>query len=138
MPKKPMTEKERKQAYDKGEISSGEYSKLVYEEFPYQDHERDSDMRNKLNALTNKAGAGRGEQGGPTAAQAAQNTKVRGPMSSAEKGAREDMDFKKWSEPNESQKYAKGGTASARADGIAMKGKTKGTMVMCGGGMARK
>ena len=34
--------------------------------------------------------------------------------------------------------YAKGGTASARADGIAQRGKTKGTMVMCGGGMAKR
>jgi hypothetical protein len=32
-------------------------------------------------------------------------------------------------------KMAKGGTASARADGCATKGKTKGTMIsMCGGG----
>ena len=32
--------------------------------------------------------------------------------------------------------YAKGGmTASKRADGIAQRGKTRGTMVMCGGGM---
>ena len=30
------------------------------------------------------------------------------------------------------------GSASSRADGIAQRGKTKGTMVMCGGGMARK
>jgi hypothetical protein len=29
-------------------------------------------------------------------------------------------------------------SASSRADGIATKGKTKGTMIMCGGGMARK
>ena len=28
-----------------------------------------------------------------------------------------------------------GGSASARADGIAQKGKTRGTIVMCGGGM---
>jgi len=34
--------------------------------------------------------------------------------------------------------FSKGGTASARADGIAQRGKTKGTMVMCGGGMAKK
>lgn len=34
--------------------------------------------------------------------------------------------------------YAKGGTASSRADGIAQRGKTRGTMVMCGGGMAKK
>jgi len=33
--------------------------------------------------------------------------------------------------------FSKGGTASARADGIAQRGKTKGTMVMCGGGMAK-
>lgn len=33
--------------------------------------------------------------------------------------------------------YAKGGTASSRADGIAQRGKTRGTMVMCGGGMAK-
>ena len=36
-------------------------------------------------------------------------------------------------------KMAKGGSASARADGCAVKGKTKGTMIsMCGGGMASK
>lgn len=29
---------------------------------------------------------------------------------------------------------AKGGSASSRADGIAQRGKTKGTIVMCGGG----
>jgi len=44
-------------------------------------------------------------------------------------------------EPGEQKprKMAKGGmTASARADGIATKGKTRGTMItMCGGGMAR-
>jgi hypothetical protein len=37
--------------------------------------------------------------------------------------------------------FKKGGSvrsASSRADGIATKGKTKGTMIMCGGGMARK
>ena len=34
--------------------------------------------------------------------------------------------------------YAKGGmTASARADGIAQRGKTRGKMVMCGGGYAK-
>jgi len=35
--------------------------------------------------------------------------------------------------------FAKGGmTASKRADGIAQRGKTRGTMVMCGGGMYKK
>ena len=32
---------------------------------------------------------------------------------------------------------AKGGTASSRADGIAQRGKTRGTMIMCGGGYAK-
>ena len=32
------------------------------------------------------------------------------------------------------KKMASGGSASSRADGIAQRGKTKGTMVMCGGG----
>ena len=35
------------------------------------------------------------------------------------------------------KKMAKGGSASSRADGIAQRGKTRGTMVMCGGGMAK-
>lgn len=34
------------------------------------------------------------------------------------------------------KKMAKGGTASLRADGIAQRGKTRGTIVMCGGGRA--
>ena len=32
-------------------------------------------------------------------------------------------------------KKAAGGSASSRADGCCVKGKTKGTIVMCGGGM---
>lgn len=36
------------------------------------------------------------------------------------------------------EKKAAGGTASSRADGIAQRGKTKGTIVMCGGGMYKK
>ena len=39
---------------------------------------------------------------------------------------------------DEPVKKAKGGSASSRADGIAQRGKTRGTMVMCGGGMAKK
>lgn len=35
------------------------------------------------------------------------------------------------------KKYAKGGTASSRADGIAKRGKTRGTIVMCKGGRAK-
>ena len=33
--------------------------------------------------------------------------------------------------------FSKGGSASARADGCAQRGKTKGTFIMCGGGMAK-
>ena len=36
------------------------------------------------------------------------------------------------------KKMAGGGSASSRADGVAQRGKTRGTMVMCGGGMAKK
>ena len=35
------------------------------------------------------------------------------------------------------KKGGKVSSASSRADGIAKRGKTKGTMVMCGGGMAK-
>jgi hypothetical protein len=35
------------------------------------------------------------------------------------------------------KKGGKVSSASSRADGIAQRGKTKGTMIMCGGGMAR-
>ena len=34
-------------------------------------------------------------------------------------------------------KKAGGGSASARADGIAQRGKTRGKMIMCGGGYAK-
>jgi hypothetical protein len=39
-------------------------------------------------------------------------------------------------EPGEQkpQRKASGGTASSRADGIAQRGKTRGTIVACGGG----
>jgi len=36
------------------------------------------------------------------------------------------------------KKMSTGGSASRRADGIAQRGKTKGTIVMCGGGMTKK
>ena len=42
-------------------------------------------------------------------------------------------------ERREARGMKKGGmTASKRADGIAQKGKTRGTIVMCGGGMYKK
>jgi hypothetical protein len=37
----------------------------------------------------------------------------------------------------EPRRMAKGGSASARADGIAQRGKTRGKMIMCGGGYAK-
>ena len=36
------------------------------------------------------------------------------------------------------KKMAAGGSASSRADGIAQRGKTRGTFIMCGGGMTKK
>ena len=42
-------------------------------------------------------------------------------------------------DPEGVKNMAKGGSASARADGIASRGKTKGTIVaMCGGGYMKK
>ena len=38
---------------------------------------------------------------------------------------------------NAALKMAKGGTASSRADGIAQRGKTRGTLVMCMGGKTK-
>lgn len=35
------------------------------------------------------------------------------------------------------KKMSKGGSASSRADGIAQRGKTRGTFVACGGGMMK-
>jgi hypothetical protein len=40
--------------------------------------------------------------------------------------------------PDAPMNMAKGGSASSRADGCAQRGKTKGTIVMCGGGMYKK
>jgi hypothetical protein len=77
-----------------------------------------------------KAGAGRGKQGGPTAKEL-QNyeDKQNAGVYTIEKGK----------PPTDPEGMAKGGmTASARADGCAERGKTKGTIVMCGGGMYKK
>jgi len=77
-----------------------------------------------------KAGAGRGKQGGPTAKELQkyedkQNTGV--------------YTIEKGKPPTDPEGMAKGGmTASSRADGCAERGKTRGTIVMCGGGMTKK
>lgn len=90
------------------------------------------------------AGSGRGKQGGPTAKQANQSSAV---MSDSEKAARKDAaEMKRQERTNKAYEDAskdmkKGGSvssASSRADGCAERGKTRGTMIMCGGGMAKK
>ncbi len=78
------------------------------------------------------AGAGRGKQGGPTAKELRdyERKQDRG-IYTAEMGQ----------PPMDPEGKKKGGTirsASARADGIATKGKTRGKIVMCGGGMYKK
>jgi hypothetical protein len=52
-----------------------------------------------------------------------------------ESKARREKEKAKTEEPP--KKMAKGGSASSRADGCAQRGKTRGTIVMCGGGMTR-
>jgi hypothetical protein len=79
-----------------------------------------------------KAGAGRGGQGGPTAKELAdyERKQNRG-IYTAEMGQ----------PPMDPEDKKKGGairSASSRADGIAMRGKTRGTIVMCGGGMSKR
>ena len=39
--------------------------------------------------------------------------------------------------PQPVKKMAKGGSASSRADGCAIRGKTRGTIIACGGGMMK-
>jgi hypothetical protein len=75
---------------------------------------------------SDKAGAGRGGQGGPTAQEFKEAN-----MSTAEKNARQDILEEKYTKKTKDQDYAKGGkvSASSRADGIAQKGKTKGRFV---------
>lgn len=73
--------------------------------------------------------AGRGKQGGPTAKQADMN---RAMMSAAERSIRDEQEFDKYAKERPEQKYAKGGkvsSASARADGCATKGKTRGKVL---------
>ncbi len=83
------------------------------------------------------AGAGRGKQGGPTAKEMA-NKDNPSWVEDAKQAARDAEDQTKLDKAYERSRttpYAKGGmTASARADGIAQRGKTRGIMVACGGG----
>jgi len=82
------------------------------------------------------AGAGRGKQGGPTAKELDDyERKLDAGIYTADKG-KPPQDKDSASAPV--KKLAKGGSASSRADGIATKGKTRGTIVMCGGGMSKR
>jgi len=84
------------------------------------------------------AGAGRGKQGGPTAKEVSDyERKQNAGIFTADKGKPpQDIDG------GSVVKKAKGGaigSASKRADGLATKGKTRGTMItMCGGGMTKR
>ena len=70
-------------------------------------------------ATTFEAGAGRGKQGGPTAKELKKyEDKLNAGIYTSEKG-----------QPPSPREMSKGGSASSRADGIATKGKTRGTMV---------
>lgn len=72
------------------------------------------------------AGAGRGKQGGPTAKELADyDKKQNAGIYTAEKGS-PPQDIDSASAP---VKKASGGTASSRADGIAQRGKTRGTII---------
>jgi hypothetical protein len=114
----------------KGQLAAAERSKKAYEESPYKDRERDSHMRNNFNSMLNTAGAGRGGQGGPTAKELADYER--------KQDAGVFTEGKKMPpSPREMAKGGKVGSASKRADGIATKGKTRGTIVMCGGGMSK-
>ena len=70
--------------------------------------------------------------------------KSMGPKYYAEGGEAEDNQYMsrlvKPAEKKQDNMYKKGGkvsSASSRADGISQRGKTKGTMIMCGGGYTK-
>ena len=84
-------------------------------------------------------GAGRGKQGGPTRKEFV-NKDNPSWVEQAKQAAEDAANQPKLNEAYEKarQHMASGGTASSRADGIAQRGKTRGTIVMCGGGMYKK
>lgn len=103
----------------KGQRAAAEYTKRMYEASPYKDQARDKDMRSKLDSMVQAPkdidGASAGRK-----------------FKKDEPGLPEQL-----GEGIKIEKKAKGGSVSSRADGIAQRGKTKGTMIMCGGGMAK-
>ena len=70
-----------------------------------------------LNELTREVSRGQGQE------------KEKSGTEKARAAAKNILDDEKYTRETPDQKYAKGGTASSRADGIAQRGKTRGTMV---------
>lgn len=95
----------------------------------YSSNEVAEALRKAENTGAGRMGAGRGEQGGPTAEQLAdyedkQNSDI---YTVSGKGPQPPMDPE--GVRKSTKKYVKGGSVSSRADGIAKRGKTKGRFV---------
>ena len=75
------------------------------------------------------AGAGRGKQGGPTAKEMEYRNSEDYMSPDTENKLKEEQRLKKMSAESPSQKYSKGGSASSRADGCCVKGKTRGILI---------
>ena len=80
-------------------------------------------------ATSTGAGAGRGKQGGPTAKEMEYRYSEDYMSPDTENKLKEEQRLKKLSAESPSQKYSKGGSASSRADGCCVKGKTRGKLV---------
>ena len=118
-----------KMADDTVEITTPEHE-LRTSDVPDQKAMRYINDDDKLSEfLYPKAGAGRGGRGGPTAKELQKYED--------KKDAR--IFTKEKRMPPSPREMASGGkvSASSRADGIAQRGKTRGTIVACGGGMMR-
>ena len=80
-----------------------------------------------------KAGAGRGGQGGPTAKELKEEPMTAGQKQSMEEAKDEEAYQKRKTAPTTKTEmgkgFAKGGSASSRADGCAQRGKTRGKMI---------
>jgi hypothetical protein len=70
-----------------------------------------------LNELTREVSRGQGQE------------KEKSGTEKARAAAKNILDDEKYTRETPDQKYAKGGTASSRADGIAQRGKTRGTII---------
>ena len=122
-----------KMADDKFDIKGATNSEaeMRFSDVPDQKAMRFMAADEKLSEFLNpKAGAGRGKQGGPTAKELqAYEDKKDARIFTKEK--------RMPPSPREMAKGGKVGSASKRGDGIATKGKTRGTMItMKGGGYA--